>query len=504
MMTQSVMTQAATLFGSKTGSVTPKGKQTGSGFDLMINNNLKNLQGTDGKNEVVTAKYPTSKKSDTSKTSKSDDADYNAEQKKSVIEDTRQSEAKTTTENVKASKQTNKIDKDASEETLQSVETKTDSEGEVTVDEQLLAEIAAMLQTVGQTVMETLNLSQEQFNQFLSDQGMSITDLLQPDNLQQFILASNGQTDISAVLTDEKLEAMMKDLMTAVDEIVTDANLGTSTNQLEAILKQVQTTNPVETKQEVIQQSEEAKVVHASEETLAKQPEAVNTGKETQQEPEDVKANTENETSTQTVRANESKESSTGTQQDTGREEQKDLKAPDQFQTFVDNLVKSSQETQVDFNGNMVRINEIRNIANQIVERIKVSTSINQTSMELQLNPENLGKVNLTVQSKNGVMTAQFVVQNEISKEAIESQLQTLRETLNSQGIKVEAIEVSVAAYAFDQNSQDSSQNQAEPEKNNSKQITLDEAISMSDLQEEADSIQDVSGVTGSQIDYTA
>jgi flagellar hook-length control protein FliK len=124
--------------------------------------------------------------------------------------------------------------------------------------------------------------------------------------------------------------------------------------------------------------------------------------------------------------------------------------------------------------------------------------------MELQLNPENLGKVNLSVQSKNGVMTAQFVVQNETSKEAIESQLHTLRETLNQQGIKVEAIEVTVSTYAFEQN-QESSNNQSEaPKEHSGRQISLEEAFNMSEVSEEENLAEDITGIRGSQIDYTA
>jgi flagellar hook-length control protein FliK len=102
-------------------------------------------------------------------------------------------------------------------------------------------------------------------------------------------------------------------------------------------------------------------------------------------------------------------------------------------------------------------------------------------------------------------MTAQFVVQNEISKEAIEGQLHTLRETLNQQGIKVEAIEVTVSAYSFEQNGQQTSEDQAEAQKNNSgKHITLEEAMNMTESPEEESVTEDILGISGSRIDYTA
>ncbi|MGN1084884.1 MAG: flagellar hook-length control protein FliK, partial [Lachnospiraceae bacterium] len=93
---------------------------------------------------------------------------------------------------------------------------------------------------------------------------------------------------------------------------------------------------------------------------------------------------------------------------------------------------------------------EIREIANQIMEQIKIVIRPEQTNMELQLNPEHLGRVHLTITEKEGMMTAQFTTQTESAKEAIESQVAALRESLQNQGIKVEAIEVTVSEFGFE------------------------------------------------------
>jgi DNA invertase Pin-like site-specific DNA recombinase len=118
---------------------------------------------------------------------------------------------------------------------------------------------------------------------------------------------------------------------------------------------------------------------------------------------------------------------------------------------------------------------------------------------------ESLGKVNLTIHSKEGVMTAHFVVENQISKEAIESQLSTLRETLNQQGIKVEGIEVTVSAYAFEQNTDTSDQNQSDTQKDNSgRHITIDEAMTMSEELPGDDSMNVNNELSDNQINYMA
>jgi flagellar hook-length control protein FliK len=73
----------------------------------------------------------------------------------------------------------------------------------------------------------------------------------------------------------------------------------------------------------------------------------------------------------------------------------------------------------------------MKEIVNQIVDKIKVVIKPEATSMEIQLNPENLGKVNLSVISKNGQLTAHFTTESQAAKEALESQMQTLKETLS-------------------------------------------------------------------------
>jgi flagellar hook-length control protein FliK len=125
--------------------------------------------------------------------------------------------------------------------------------------------------------------------------------------------------------------------------------------------------------------------------------------------------------------------------------------------------------------------------------------------MELQLNPEHLGRVNLTINSREGVMTAHFAVENDLAKEAIEGQLITLKDTLAQQGIRVETIEVTVASYKFDQKSpSDDTEQKMNKKQRSGNKITFEEAVAMSEESiEEADTIN-LPGTMGYNIDYTA
>ena len=119
------------------------------------------------------------------------------------------------------------------------------------------------------------------------------------------------------------------------------------------------------------------------------------------------------------------------------------------------------------------RLTETLDMVKQIVEQIRVQISPDTTSMEMQLNPENLGKVMLNVSTKNGEVTAQLTVENEAVKAAVESQLVQLKESLNNQGLKVEAVEVSVETRSFERQEQESGQGRQDAEEIVEKQNTI-------------------------------
>ena len=92
---------------------------------------------------------------------------------------------------------------------------------------------------------------------------------------------------------------------------------------------------------------------------------------------------------------------------------------------------------------------DVREIVMRLVEAIKVNLSPDKTSIELSLSPQSLGKISLYITSKDGNLTARIATENEVTKQALESQLEMLKETIAEQGIKVEAIEVSVSGFTF-------------------------------------------------------
>lgn len=96
---------------------------------------------------------------------------------------------------------------------------------------------------------------------------------------------------------------------------------------------------------------------------------------------------------------------------------------------------------------------DVESIMRQISEFARVNFSQENTSMEMQLNPQNLGKLYLHVSTTaEGNVTAQIAATDETVKEVLEAQIADLRTSLNQQGIKVDAIEVTVASHEFERN----------------------------------------------------
>ena len=99
-------------------------------------------------------------------------------------------------------------------------------------------------------------------------------------------------------------------------------------------------------------------------------------------------------------------------------------------------------------------------IVDQVVNQVKIRVMPETTSMELMLHPESLGRVNLQVSAASGVTKAMLIVENQMAKEALESQMITLKETFQEQGLKVDAVEVTVSEFGLDQQNRQDQQDQ--------------------------------------------
>lgn len=154
---------------------------------------------------------------------------------------------------------------------------------------------------------------------------------------------------------------------------------------------------------------------------------------------------------------------------------------------------------------------ETREIISQIVDYARIEQNLDTTTMEMELNPENLGKIYLNISTKESTVNATITATNESVKEALEAQIVNLRDNLNQAGVKVDAIEVTVASHEFERNleqNQSREEQQAmEQEKNNGRRrnISLSSLDELSGLMSEEESlVAQIMRENGNSVDYTA
>lgn len=164
-------------------------------------------------------------------------------------------------------------------------------------------------------------------------------------------------------------------------------------------------------------------------------------------------------------------------------------------------------ESSMGFSGQL----DIQNIIKQIVEFTKVTVAEHATTMEMQLNPEHLGKIFLELTSKEGSVSAKIMAQNEVVKEALEAQIADLRQNMNQSGIKVDAIEVTVESHEFERNLEQNArqdERQAEQQEKAAKQtrrINLNDLDELGNMMTEEEAlVAQMMADQGNSVDFTA
>lgn len=279
-------------------------------------------------------------------------------------------------------------------------------------------------------VKDVLKLDDDQMDAILAAMGITVLQLLDPQILQQFVLTAEGAGDITDMLTSEMMLAdyqmilqQFAQMPEGVSEILAQMEpVSEDDANLQGILQELTAVKP-----------EQAPVVSDGE-VLQK---AVNT-----QEPA-ILGRTSSSDSSKTMSSESNASSTESFVQTSQPQTDASVEAVPFAQQFDLQGAREVQDAPMP--------NQSVQIIEQIVRQIRVSVTDTTSTMEMQLNPERLGKVLLTISAKEGMMTANFTVQTEEARLALESQMYQLRDTLEQKEIKVEAVSISVSDFSFAQ-----------------------------------------------------
>jgi flagellar hook-length control protein FliK len=149
-----------------------------------------------------------------------------------------------------------------------------------------------------------------------------------------------------------------------------------------------------------------------------------------------------------------------------------------------------------------------QDIMRQVMDYMRINLKPELTNLEMQLHPASLGTLQVQVASKGGVITANFITQNEAVKSALESQMIQLKESFEEQGVKVEAIEVTVQSHAFERNLEQGrgrgNQGREPERKARTRRIDLNDPFSVEEMEQEDVLAAEIMTANGSTVDYTA
>lgn len=391
---------------------------------------------------------------------------------------------------------------------------------------------------IADEVKDVLGIDDDTFANAMTALGLSPLDLLESNNLAKLVLFVNGSSDFTDLLTDENMMNQLNELSDILGNLNWEDLTGMSKSdfleEVEDFNAKSQTGSDV-FKEDAPALAQEIAVDAAdsgntSENVSAEEESATNTNNvstekksvqgETTVNTSDNSSDTKVEVSVTKSEESSSQQSSYSSQSEDDMSEvthdqtisEDDVTTDNQHTVrndFIQNLNQAVNDTVQVAKPESVRMQQMVDIVNQVVEKIKVSIGTESTSMEMQLNPEHLGKLLLNVSSKNGVMTAVFSVQSEEARAALESQMYTLRENLELRELKVDAVEVNVSDFDFSHSDQTMSGDQSKADNGNGKQMKFyfdDEASSEEMISnEEKEAVRkQVMRDNGSQIDFTA
>lgn len=382
--------------------------------------------------------------------------------------------------------------------------------------------ISEVEQNIKEIIKEELSLNDEEFEMILCDLGITTLQLLIPENLQQFVLKANNQSDITAMIVNSDILEQFTQISTQLENIDFENDFGITKEQLmnfiqnDANFQQVENNINNENINEENVDEEDINSKNVNSENVNKEnideksvneenidlknvnKEDINIDKENVSQ-KDVNSDLKAEQFEQT-----NEESST----DTNQQSQTDEKPTLDMNQFINNLAQYKQVSVEEISQQVEVVKQMRQIVEQIVEQVKTNVTSDTATMDMVLHPESLGRVNLSVVMKDGVMTANFVTENQMAKEALESQIMMLKDNLQNQGLKVDKVEVAIADFSFNQNQNTDTNSKEENhnEQTNSRRLNINDInlLDDDDMSEEEALAADIMIKNGNNIDYTA
>ena len=401
---------------------------------------------------------------------------------------------------------------------------------QVTSEDVVKDQIDQFTEDVKEVLKEELGVSDEAIEAAMQTLGLQFQDLLNQNNLANLVAELTGADSVQQLLCSEQFVNVLqsvndigKDLLnalgmnleefqSAVAETV-NANVGQSDDiagqEKEAAVNETAVTDQTATGKFVVEDGRQEK---AAENTPVKEQEVA--AQDTQ--PSEVSEDIPEQETVQNVETSENT-AEDFTEQNNSSDTTGRFKFTNETAHTVNEAVAAPQNQVVQEFLNVETVEPLpqsvntQDVIDQIVESARVILTDDKTSMELQLNPQNLGKIILKVTEQEGAVTAKIMTQNAVVKEALEAQTVELRQNLEQAGVKVDAVEVTVASHEFEKNLEQNAEGekqqgeQQEKEKGRTRRLNLNDLSELSGVMSEEETLAaKMMAEQGNSVDYTA
>ena len=400
----------------------------------------------------------------------------------------------------------------------------------------LAEEISEITNQIVDKIKSEFEVTDEEIEEAMEVLGLTIADLTKPAELRNLLMELTGTSDSIELLTNVELYDSVKEVTDFASNLFTEVakDFSLSTEQLTEMINTEsfeEALNEVDVSVTSNEAETEADAEVVSEVTVDKTTDAAlafeNSDKANANETKPVESNNSNESEEVPIDTEkkapdkiEKPESFTQSSlmNDEAMNERSENRKSFNFdssknQEFTFNQTQAVTNQTVNTVGDIVETvtsyttgADTDNIMRQVTDYVKVHISDDVTKMEIELHPASLGTVNMQINSQNGQITAHLTVQNELVKSVLETQMIKLQETFDEQGTKVSAIEVTVAEYSLNSQSDNNYSEERNGRNYGSKKkgINLNEIGSLDELDEEEQLEAKVMEMNGSSVNYTA
>lgn len=344
--------------------------------------------------------------------------------------------------------------------------------------------VKEVCEDIKDAIKEEFDVSDEDIKVAMELLGLTALDLLSTAKVAELIEQLTG-TDALTLITDEDMMQSFNNIINVVDEANADiaGMLGVKTEEVGIVLGQ----------------NDIAPVVNS--EDTAKQDNVKES--DAKNADDNINQTVDNQESLSEVLAKKITTESDGKAKN-NMSESNEANNKVTYADVADNMISNITDTFADIITEDISTVKEADIVNQVIDSVKLMASRELTSMEVMLNPEHLGSVHITVTARNGIVSAQIAAQNEQVKTALENQMVTLREQFESQGLKVDAVEITVMAHSFEAG-QNFGQSESERKQGESKvHRKLDLSSFDDELEEDLESTAPAPKAEGSSVEYLA